>query len=114
MIVFCYGYSSFVPWNVSNFFIYYTLLILGKSLLITRLYRQANISTAPITFTFWKVFKRTSFVKPHQADFAWERPTVDAYEATFMDPPVGFWTEIVQLVGFKRKGRTDRRRSSVV
>ena len=31
MIVTCYGYSSFRPFSVENFFIYYALLILGKS-----------------------------------------------------------------------------------
>jgi hypothetical protein len=30
MIVFCYGYTSFAPWSVSDFFIYYTLLLVGK------------------------------------------------------------------------------------
>jgi hypothetical protein len=32
MIVFCYGYTSFAPFSVSNFFIFYTLLLVGKSL----------------------------------------------------------------------------------
>lgn len=69
---------------------------------------------APVLFIGWKLFRRTSFVRPSQADLVWERPTVDAYEATFMDPPVGFWTELVQMVGIKRqKGGSDRRRSSV-
>lgn len=30
MIVTCYGYTSFAPWSVDNFFIYYTMLLLGK------------------------------------------------------------------------------------
>lgn len=30
MIVFCYGYTSFAPFSVSNFFIFYTLLLVGK------------------------------------------------------------------------------------
>ena len=29
-IILFYGYSSFRPWSVQNFFIYYTMLILGK------------------------------------------------------------------------------------
>jgi amino acid transporter len=28
-IILFYGYSSFRPWSVQNFFIYYTMLILG-------------------------------------------------------------------------------------
>jgi hypothetical protein len=31
MIVFCYGYTSFAPFSVSDFFIFYTLLLVGKS-----------------------------------------------------------------------------------
>ena len=30
-IILFYGYVSFRPWSVENFFIYYTMLILGKS-----------------------------------------------------------------------------------
>ena len=29
-IILFYGYISFRPWSVENFFIYYTMLILGK------------------------------------------------------------------------------------
>lgn len=38
LVVFFYGYTSFTPWSVDNFFIYYTMLIL-----------------APLTFIGWKV-----------------------------------------------------------
>ena len=31
-IILFYGYASFRPWSVENFFIYYTMLILGKFL----------------------------------------------------------------------------------
>jgi hypothetical protein len=43
--------------SVSNFFIYYTM-----------------VGVAIITFTGWKLFKRTKFVKPLEADLVWERP----------------------------------------
>lgn len=44
----------------------------------------------------------------------WERPTVDAYEATFIDPPVGFWREILQMFGIARmKGGNDKRQGSI-
>ncbi|EME49219.1 hypothetical protein DOTSEDRAFT_68095 [Dothistroma septosporum NZE10] len=84
-IVFCYGYSSFTPWSVDDFFTYYTMVIL-----------------APILYVGWKLVKRTRIVRPHEADLVWERPIVDAYEETFIDPPVGFWTEMIQMVGLKR------------
>ena len=76
-IVFFFGYSVFIPWSVEDFFIDYTMLIL-----------------APILFIGWKLIKGTKFVKPHEADLVWERPTIDRYEATFIDEPVGFWREV--------------------
>ncbi|PPJ50807.1 hypothetical protein CBER1_06487 [Cercospora berteroae] len=98
MVVCCYGYSAYAPWNVESFFIYYAMLIL-----------------APILFIGWKVIKRTRFIGAHEADLIWERPTIDAYEATFIDPPNGFWREMLQMVGIGRKKfGQDRRRSSVV
>lgn len=93
IIVFTYGYSSLKPFSVGSFFSYYTMLIL-----------------APITFTGWKLVKRTKFVKAHEADLVWERPIVDAYEASFLSPPMGFWREMLQLVGIGIK-KKDRRSS---
>ncbi|KAK5113693.1 hypothetical protein LTR62_003320 [Meristemomyces frigidus] len=101
-IVFTYGYSSFTPWSVSTFFSYYTMVIVS-----------------PVLFIFWKLVKRTKFVKATEADLMWERPIIDAYEESFIDPPVGFWTEMLDLVGLGRfitketGGHRDRRRSSV-
>lgn len=96
-IILFYGYSSFRPWSVQNFFIYYTMLIV-----------------AFLTFFGWKLFNRTKFVKPHEADLIWERPGIDAYEETFYGPPVSFWREMVQLVGIgKVKGGNDPRRGSL-
>lgn len=85
LVVIFYGYSSFTPWSVSTFFTYYTMVIL-----------------APILFFGWKLVHKTKFVKPHEADLVWERPITDAYEAKFRNPPLGFWTEMGQLVGFRR------------
>ncbi|OBW66882.1 MAG: UBC-like protein [Aureobasidium pullulans] len=92
MIVTCYGYTSFAPWSTSNFFIYYTMLLLGV-----------------VTFTFWKVFKRTTMVRPHTADLVWERPAIDAYEASFLDPPNSFWNE---MLGPLRKNKGSDRQAS--
>lgn len=96
-VVFCYGYSSFKPWSVDSFFTYYTMLIL-----------------APVLFIGWKLIKRTKLVKPSEADLVWERPLVDAYEQSFVDEPVGFWREMLQLVGIgRRSGGNDKRLNSV-
>ncbi|KAI4717880.1 putative amino acid permease [Aureobasidium sp. EXF-10727] len=82
MIVTCYGYTSFAPW----------------SLLL-----------APVLFTFWKVLKRTKLQKPLTTDLVWERPAIDAYEATFLDPPNSFWNEM--LGPLRRNKGSDRQYS---
>ena len=49
---------------------------------------------APILFVAWKLIHRTKFVSPREADLIWGRPVLDAYEAAFADPPVGFWRKL--------------------
>lgn len=92
LVVFFYGYSSFTPWSVSSFFTYYTMLIL-----------------APILYFGWKLVHGTKIVGPLEADLVWERPVVEAYEASFVNPPIGFWTEMVQLVGLKRNIKEEQK-----
>lgn len=95
LVVIFYGYSSFTPWDVGTFFSFYTMVIVS-----------------PVLFVAWKLLKKTRFVGAREADLVWERPIVDAYEATFISPPIGFWTEMLQLVGFHRN-KSDLRRGSV-
>jgi len=94
VVVFVYGYSTFKPGNftLESFFTYYTM-----------------VGVAPILFIFWKVFKKTKWLKPHEVDLVWDAPLIDAYEASFITPPVSFWTEMLQLVGFKRNVPVDKR-----
>lgn len=93
-IVLTYGYSTFLPgaFTLSGFFSYYTM-----------------VGVAPILYVFWKIVKRTKIVKSTEADLVWERPIIDAYEASFVSPPVGFWTELLQLIGLKRNVVVDKR-----
>ena len=91
LVVIFFGYSSFRPPSVTTFFSYYTMLIV-----------------APILYFGWKLLKRTKVVPLSEVDLMWERPIVDAYEATFVSEPVGFWVEVLHLVGLKR-GVRDRR-----
>jgi len=72
------------------------------------------VGVFPILFIFWKVLKRTKFIKANKADLIWEAPFIDAYEASILSPPTGFWMEILDLVRF-RKAKDDRvvRRASV-
>lgn len=97
IIVTCvYGYPSYKPWNVSTFWSSYTMQIV-----------------IPPLFIIWKVFKRTKFVKSHEADLVWGRPLIDAYEDSFLEPPTGFWREMGQMIGIGRSRRDDKRRESV-
>lgn len=103
-MVTCFGYLSFKPWSTAGFFQNYTLLLV-----------------APCTFIFWKVVKRTKFVRPSTLDLRWEAPIIDAYEETFLDPPTSFWREVGDLLGLgfilrlmgKQRYHDDRRASTV-
>ncbi|KAJ4352034.1 uncharacterized protein N0V89_007380 [Didymosphaeria variabile] len=95
MVVF-FGYSSFTPWDIANFFQHYAMLIL-----------------APCLYIGWKVIKRTKIIPSSEADLVWERPVVDRYEASFTSPPVGFWVEMLQLIGLKRNRKDNVRRPSI-
>ncbi|KAF2676912.1 general amino acid permease-like protein AGP2 [Lentithecium fluviatile CBS 122367] len=93
-VVFCYGYSVFLPgaWLIDNFMSSYAMLMV-----------------APVLFVFWKIFKKTRFIPSKEVDLVWDGPLIDAYEASFITPPIGFWTEMLQLVGFKRHIPVDER-----
>ena len=133
MIVFCYGYTSFAPFSVSDFFIFYTLLLVGEFKVYSPssssssippssphanthppLSANANIHpTAPVTFFSWKLIKRTTLLKPTQVDLVWERPTIDNYELTFMDPPNSFWGEMLGPLKFGKMKKSSDRQMSV-
>ncbi|KAF1954351.1 histidine permease [Byssothecium circinans] len=93
-IIFCYGYAVFLPgmWKIDDFMASY-----------------AMVGVAPILYVFWKVVKKTRIIPSHEVDLVWDAPLIDAYEASFITPPVGFWTELLQLVGFKRNIVVDKR-----
>ncbi|KAJ3543503.1 hypothetical protein NM208_g3550 [Fusarium decemcellulare] len=88
IIVCAYGYAVFLPgnWDVGTFFTSYAMVFL-----------------APVLYFGWKLVKRTSVIKAVDADLVWEKPMIDAYEAAFKEEPVGFWTEMTQMMGFKRQ-----------
>ncbi|KAF4485721.1 carnitine transporter [Fusarium agapanthi] len=90
LVVMCYGYKSFKPWDVESFFKNYTMQIV-----------------APCLFIFWKLYKKTRWLRPHEVDLIWERPIIDAYENSITTPPTGFWQEIGMLVGLKGKVHSD-------
>ncbi|KOS43719.1 hypothetical protein ACN38_g5393 [Penicillium nordicum] len=97
IVTIVYGYPAYKPWSVSTFWSNYTMQIV-----------------IPPLFLIWKIIKKTKFVKAHEADLVWERPLIDAYEDSFLDPPTGFWREMLQLVGIGRtKGGNDKRSNTV-
>ncbi|KAI7777023.1 hypothetical protein LA080_004183 [Diaporthe eres] len=89
IVVLTYGWSSFRPaFDVGTFFSNYTMQIV-----------------APILFIFWKILKRTKYIKPKDVDLVWDRPLLDRYEEHLLvrEPPSSFWKEMVQMVGIGRK-----------
>ncbi|KAF9888489.1 hypothetical protein FE257_008596 [Aspergillus nanangensis] len=88
LVAIFYGYSAFTPWSVETFFSNYTMQLL-----------------APLLFIGWKLVKKTKYIRPHEVDLVWERPSIDAYENAITTPPVGFWREMVSLVGLRRRSK---------
>jgi hypothetical protein len=70
-------------------------------------------ATAPVSFFSWKLIKRTRLLKATEVDLVWERPTIDAYELTFMDPPNTFWGEMLGPLKFGKMKKSSDRQMSV-
>ncbi|KAI1839807.1 hypothetical protein JX266_013981 [Neoarthrinium moseri] len=87
-IAIMYGYTAFSPFTPAGFFSNYTM----------------QLAAIPL-FLFWKLFKRTKYVKPEKVDLVWERPFIDAYERSLTTPPSTFWGEMVDMVWWKNKRR---------
>jgi amino acid transporter len=86
MVVFCYGYSSLNPFSVTNFFIYYAMVIreYPSDPYVHDVPLTYCSQVAIVTFFGWKIFKRTRFIGANEADLVWERPTIDAYEVRYL------------------------------
>lgn len=87
-VVFTYGYSVFLPgkWAVKTFFTYYMMVLI-----------------CPVFYFGWKLVHKTRAVRPEEADLQWIAPMIDAYEATHDEVNLGFWTEIMQIFGMRKK-----------
>ena len=92
IMVLCYGYESFTPWNAVTFFTHYTMHIF-----------------AFVTFVGWKLVKRTRFLQPHEIDLTCggSAELITAYEQAISldDPPVGFWQDVLQYFRFSKAKR---------
>jgi yeast amino acid transporter len=86
-VVLTYGWTSFIPGTpFGTFFSFYSMVIIDI-----------------FTFTVWKVVKRTKIVKPEEADLVWDKPLIDAYEASLGGPPARFRDELLEVFGMKKK-----------
>lgn len=89
-IIVFYGYSSFTPWDVTNFFTHYAMVIVAVAL-----------------YLYWKIFKRTKVVKPINVDLVWEKPAIDAYEDALEGPPSSFWRELLDMIRWKKDSKSE-------
>jgi amino acid transporter len=92
LVLLGYGYYAFRPsWNVETFFQSYSMQILSV-----------------ILFFGWKIINKTDSVTPDKVELVWERPRIDRYEDATTEPPLGFWEEMIHIVGFPtKKGMLD-------
>lgn len=86
--VIMYGYATYLPgwWDIGTFFSYYTMCFV-----------------CPILYMGWKVWWKTKIIKPEEADLVWDRPAIDAYEASVLEKHVGFFEEVKIMMGMKKK-----------
>ncbi|KAF1951187.1 hypothetical protein CC80DRAFT_425351 [Byssothecium circinans] len=90
-VLFTYGYVVFLPghWSVEEFLTHYLMVLIS-----------------PLFYFGWKIAKKTKIIKPEDVDLEWDKAFIDAYEAGYEEPRVGFWMEIVQIFGIKRNKKT--------
>jgi len=55
-----------------------------------------------VLYVGFKIVKKTKVVKSQEADLVWERPIIDAYEASVAESHIGFWEEVRIMMGFKK------------
>lgn len=92
LIVTCYGYAAFSPWDTASFITYYTMPIL-----------------APIFFVVWKYSKGTKWLGPEEVDLIWDAPFITAYEEACPERPVGFFRDVWNTL---RRNKTENHTES--
>ena len=85
-----YGYAVFLKghWDIGSFFSSYTMALL-----------------ACVTFSGWKIFKRTKAIPPHEADLVWARPSVDHHEALFAEMESSLWQTVREILSLDKLGK---------
>lgn len=51
--------------------------------------------------------KKTKIVKPDECDLVWDKPAIDAYEASFAEPPMGFMEDVGRMMRLGKKKHTE-------
>lgn len=106
-----YGYTVFLPgwWNVGKFSPFPApetrLLLMSHPLTEfpgTFFTYYTMVFVCIVLFSFWKLVKKTKFIKPEECDLVWERPVIDAYEAA-IEKPLGLWEDFGQVFGYKKE-----------
>jgi amino acid transporter len=89
-VIFVRGYAVFLPgrWDLGDFFTSYSM-----------------VGVAPVLFFGWKLLKGTKIVVPASMDLKWEAPLIDAYEESYEETSPGFWAEIMDMFGFRKRTR---------
>ncbi|EKD11839.1 histidine permease [Drepanopeziza brunnea f. sp. 'multigermtubi' MB_m1] len=73
-------------WDVGTLFSYYTVVFV-----------------CPILHIGWKVYWKTTPVRPEKANLVWKRPAIDAYEANMVEKTRSFWEQVGMMGGWHRK-----------
>lgn len=94
LVTLFYGYTAFRSPSLAPFFFHYTMVIVN-----------------PLLYLGWKVFKGTRLVSLKELDLVWERPVIDAYEASLTEPPTTFMSEMAGL--FKRTPKKESDESAI-
>ncbi|KAI1264355.1 histidine permease [Xylariaceae sp. FL1019] len=83
-----FGYVVFKPgqWDLEGFFAPYTMAFV-----------------AILLYFGYKLWHRTKFISPLEADLVWDKPQIDAYEASFTEPPTRFRDEMWAYLTGKNK-----------
>ncbi|KAL2756519.1 hypothetical protein ACRALDRAFT_1030470 [Sodiomyces alcalophilus JCM 7366] len=89
-VVGSFGYTVFLPgrWETLDFFSYYTMVFVSI-----------------VTFTGWKLIKRTRIVPSAHADLVWDKPVIDAYEASLTTTPTRLRDDIRGLWGLRKRDK---------
>ncbi|KAE9567699.1 General amino acid permease AGP2 [Colletotrichum fructicola] len=93
-IAICSGYTTFIgDFSAATFFTRYTMVLF-----------------APVSYCGWKLIKRTRIIPAKEVDLVWERPEIDAYEASLEEEKSSVVSAVINMLlgGWKKGDEKDR------